>query len=118
MQKLPVEKLRKECSPDFLHCESTKEISPLREGRRRYHPFHPRLHGRTDRETLRDAPAMTPAPQNFWEALFLAPTDSARSIGPEMRLLRKATVLPIFWTLAVLAPDLISRELPPTGSMT
>jgi lon-related putative ATP-dependent protease len=31
MQKLPVEKLRKECSPDFLHCESTKEISPLRE---------------------------------------------------------------------------------------
>ena len=31
MQKLPIEKLRKECSPDFLHCESTKEISPLRE---------------------------------------------------------------------------------------
>jgi predicted ATPase with chaperone activity len=31
MQKLPVEKLRKECPPDFLHCESTKEISPLRE---------------------------------------------------------------------------------------
>jgi hypothetical protein len=32
---------------------------------------------------------MTPASQNFWEALFPAPTNSAQSIGLEMRLLRK-----------------------------
>jgi lon-related putative ATP-dependent protease len=31
MQKLPVEKLRKVCPPDFLHCESTKELAPLSE---------------------------------------------------------------------------------------
>jgi len=31
MQKLSVEKLRRECSPDFLHCESTKELAPLSE---------------------------------------------------------------------------------------
>jgi hypothetical protein len=32
---------------------------------------------------------MTPAPQNFWEALFPAPMDSVQCIRLEMRLLRK-----------------------------
>ena len=31
INKLPVEKLRKVCDPDFMHCESTKELAPLTE---------------------------------------------------------------------------------------
>src|SRR5208283_394573 len=31
IDKLPVEKLRKECSPDFMQCESTKELAPITE---------------------------------------------------------------------------------------
>ena len=31
IDKLPVEKLRKECSPDFMQCESTKELAPINE---------------------------------------------------------------------------------------
>ena len=31
INKLPVEKLRKECDPNFMQCESTKELAPLSE---------------------------------------------------------------------------------------
>ncbi len=31
INKLPIEKLRKECEPDFMQCESTKDLVPLSE---------------------------------------------------------------------------------------
>jgi lon-related putative ATP-dependent protease len=31
VNKLPIEKLRKTCSPDLMHCDSTKELTPLDE---------------------------------------------------------------------------------------
>ena len=31
INKLPIEKLRNECPPDFMHCESTKDLVPLSE---------------------------------------------------------------------------------------
>jgi lon-related putative ATP-dependent protease len=31
IDKLPIEKLRKECEPNFMHCESTKDLVPLNE---------------------------------------------------------------------------------------